>query len=115
MKELLTPAPEGPGLGVTLRTFPGGYYELVTWDNKDPTRKRGGRRKSNNRDQQDPETIESATRRAKRVIRHKCMTISADRMFTLTTRAEIHDVNMYWVIYKKFLRKVNEKFQFQYV
>ena len=106
--ELVDEEAEGLSLGLSLRTYPGKRAELITYRH-DPSRKKpGGKRRVSARHYQDEETIQAAVRRARRTIREKCLSIEADHMFTLTTRANVQNIDLFYGWFVKWIRRLRD-------
>lgn len=60
-------------------------------------------------------SAESAAKRAKRRVRHKCKLLQARYMLTLTTREIISDVNVMQKYFQEFVRRIRLVGNFEYI
>lgn len=60
-------------------------------------------------------SIESASKRARRKVRHYCKLLKARYMITLTTREIITDPEVFQRLFQEFVRRVRKVADFQYV
>lgn len=60
-------------------------------------------------------SIESASKRARRKVRHYCKLLKARYMITLTTREIITDHEVFQKLFQEFVRRVRKAANFQYV
>lgn len=106
------------GIAIRHRVFPDGQVEVNGFPTTDwsrckalhamPKAKRG---ESENRET----NVESAARRAKQALRLKCKAIGADHMLTLTTRANIEDLDEFHTLFKRWARIMSTSKRLSYV
>lgn len=58
---------------------------------------------------------EAATKRAKRIVRHKCKLLKAKYMITLTTKEIITDTKIMQRYFQEFVRRIRQVSNFEYV
>lgn len=109
----------GEGFHIVAREYPGGDVEMtalhLTADDK-LHRGGGAKRENDRREEMSAKSLNESQRRARSMVRRKCMTIQADRLLTLTTRENIQDVDRAWSIFARFTRMMKKRYKdFKYV
>lgn len=110
----------GNGWHIKATAFPSGDVEVmaIKLTSDDRLSKRGGgKRKNTDKDSMDEVALKKSQQRAKRTVRHKLLTMQADRLLTLTYRENMTDVDQGWKDLHAFSRKMKHVFgdRWQYV
>jgi len=102
------------------------YYEAadeieisaIRLDHGDSLRRGGGAgRKNASKNSMDEATLNKSIARARSNIRRKALSMSADRMLTLTFRDNVTDVDEAWSVFKYFCKLMRKRYRekFQYI
>lgn len=102
---ITTERSSGNGLALSCRVYPCGEAEITALrlDSEDSLKRGGGAgRKNEDKDTMDSTTLFKSCSRAKISVRRKLLTLSADRMLTLTFRENLTDLDEAWRVFKYF-------------
>ena len=110
----------GNGIYISVRKYPTGDVEAVglKLTSEDSLRRGGGaKRKASDKASMDESVLDKSRRRAKSQVRRKCMVIAADRLLTLTFRANVQDLDEAWKCFGYFNKLMRWRFgeRWQYV
>lgn len=109
----------GNGLALSCRVYPCGEAEIsaLNLSSEDSLKRGGGAgRKHAEKDAMDSATLFKSCSRAKTTVRRKLLTMSADRMLTLTFRENLTDLDEAWRVFKYFAKLMRGHFNhFAYV
>lgn len=103
----------GPGYYLSCRNYPTGDSELVAIRlNSDQSMNKGGgaKRRAKNKDESDPEVQAKSMQRARSTIRRRILSMQADRLLTLTFRANVTDLGEAYRCFKRFCRLMRWRF-----
>jgi len=110
----------GEGFHVISRSYVSGDVEITALQlSSEDSLKRGGgaTRKNVDRQTMDDGVLEKSVRRAKTMIRRKCLTLCADRLMTLTFRENVTDISEAWRVFHYFSKLMRWRYgeRYQYV
>ncbi|MCB0482677.1 MAG: hypothetical protein KDC83_14710 [Flavobacteriales bacterium] len=115
---LITPGRDtGNGYYLSGRKFPSGDVEIsaVKLTHEDRLRRGGGaKRKNNNKSDMSEVVLNKSQWRARKAVRHLCLSLQTDRLMTLTVRENLTDINKAWDCFKYFCKLMRWRYKDQW-
>ena len=108
----------GCGFYISARQFPGGHVEAmaIRLDPDDHIKRSVDRtRKNSDKDSMTEQALAKSRSRAKTKVRHKALSMQADRMLTLTFRQNVTDVDEAWRCFSAFNKKMKWRYKDKWV